>query len=162
MERNSDCLDSLGQLKTELTGRVLILGIGNTLRSDDGLGSILAKRIKDKTPYIVYDSNLSPENYLGKIIRDNPEVVLMVDAVDFGGGAGEFRVFQGDDIQSPQFFSTHNASLSLVVDYLNKNLKTKIIILAVQPKILAFGEELSSEVNKALEILTGWFLNGKN
>ena len=45
------------------------MGIGNTLRSDDGVGSLLATRLQDKTPYIVYDAGSSPENYLGKIIK---------------------------------------------------------------------------------------------
>jgi len=161
MEKNSDCLESLEQLRMQLNGRVLILGIGNTLRSDDGLGSILVKRIKDKVSYIVYDSNISPENYLGKIIKDNPDIVLMVDAVDFGGHPGDFKVFKGEEIEKLNFFSTHNSSLSLAIDYLKKSIKARIMILAVQPKVLVFGENLSPEVNKTLDILTGWFLNGK-
>jgi len=161
MERNSDCLESLEQLKRQLTGRVLILGIGNTLRSDDGVGSILAERIKGKVTYIVYDSNLSPENYLGKIIKDNPDIILIVDAVDFAGKPGDFKFFKGEEVGKLNFFSTHNSSLSLAIDYLKKSIKARIMILAVQPKVLVFGEALSPEVNKTLDILTGWFLNGK-
>jgi hydrogenase 3 maturation protease len=162
MERSFNSFDSLGFIKENLNAKVLILGIGDTLRSDDGVGSLLARRLEGRTPYIVYDSNLSPENYLGKIVKDKPQIVLLVDAVDFGGRPGEFRVFESGDIVSPQFFSTHNASLSLVIDYLKANLVARIILLAVQPKVLDFGESLSTEVNKTLETLTGWFLNGKD
>ncbi len=160
MEKNSN-LDTLAHLKLHLSGRVLVLGIGNTLRSDDGIGSLLASRIQDKIPYIVYDSGASPENYLGKIIKDKPDTILLIDAVDFGGEAGEVRVLEGEDIQTINFFSTHDASISLAISYLKNSLKeAAIIILAIQPEILAFGDKLSPQISKALSKLEGWFLNG--
>ena len=144
--------------KLHLSGKVVILGIGNTLRSDDGVGSILVTRIQGKVPYIVYDGSLSPENYLGKIIKDKPDIILLIDAVDFGGEAGEFKVFEGEDIQTVNFFSTHDASISLAISYLKNSLKAvDIMILAIQPKILAFGDQLSPEITKTLDKLERWF-----
>lgn len=149
----------LNHLKGHLSGKVVILGIGNTLRSDDGAGSILANRIQGKVPYIVYDAGTGPENYLGKIIKDNPETVLLVDAVDFGGKPGEYRVLEADELKTANLFSTHNASLSLAINYLQNNLKTDIIILIIQPKIIFFSEGLSKEVGDSLAKLESWFLN---
>ena len=161
MEKNSETQAALGHLKFHLTGKVVIVGIGNTLRSDDGVGSILATRIQDKVPYIVYDASASPENYLGKIIKDKPDTVLLIDAVDFGGAAGEIKVLEGEDIQTVNFFSTHDASISLAISYLKNSLKAVgIFILAIQPKVLAFGDRLSPEITKALERLEGWLING--
>lgn len=160
MERNSD-QETLGHLKLHLKGKVVILGIGNTLRSDDGIGSILATRIQGKVCYIVYDGSASPENYLGKIIKDSPDVILLVDAVDFGGQAGEIRMLEGEDIQTVNFFSTHDASISLAISYLKNSLKTvDIIILAIQPKVLVFGDKLSPKIENRLEKLEEWFING--
>ena len=157
MEKNSN-LESLEHLKLHLKGKVVIVGIGNTLRSDDGIGSLLAARLEDKTPYIVYDAGASPENYLGKIIKDKPDAILLIDAVDFAGAAGEFRMLEGGDIQTVNFFSTHDASISLAISYLKNSLKAvDIIILAIQPKILAFGDQLSPPVSATLEKLAGWF-----
>src|SRR5512137_80861 len=127
-------MDDLEHLKAHLKGKAIILGIGNTLSSDDGLGSILASRIKDKVPYLVYDSGSSPENYLGKIIEEKPNIVVMIDAVDFGARPGEFRVLDSDEIKTVNLFSTHNASLSLAINYLQNNLKLDIIVLGIQPK----------------------------
>jgi len=160
MERNSDS-DALAHLKLHLAGKVLILGIGNTLRSDDGIGSILVSRIQGKVPYIVYDGSSSPENYLGKIIKDKPDTILLIDAVDFGAEAGEIRLLEGDDIQTVNFFSTHDASISLAISYLKNSLKAvSIFILAIQPKILAFGDKLSPQISEALEKIESWFING--
>lgn len=147
----------LEHLKSHLSGKVVILGIGNTLRSDDGAGSILASRIKEKAPYTVYDAGESPENYLEKIIKDKPDNIVIIDAVDFGGKAGEFRLLDAADVKTANLFSTHNASITLAINYLQSHLKVDIIILIIQPKSIAFGENLSPEVSETLTELEVYF-----
>jgi len=154
-------MDKLEHLKLHLSGKVIVLGIGNTLQSDDGVGSVLAARLKDKVPYIVYDSGSSPENYLGRIIKDKPDTIVIIDAVDFQAKPGEFDIFEGSDIKTINFFSTHDASISLAINYLQSSLTVDIIILAIQPKRVVFGENLSQEVNKTLNNLEDWFLSAK-
>jgi hydrogenase 3 maturation protease len=121
------------------------------------VGSLLASRIKDKVPYTVYDAGPGPENYLGKIIKEKPENVVIIDAVDFGGKPGEFRVVDGEEIKTTNLFSTHNASISLTINYLQNNLKVDIITLIIQPKSIAFGENLSPEITETLNKLEKWF-----
>jgi len=147
----------LEHLRLHLQGKVVILGIGNNLRSDDGAGSLLASRIKDKVPYIVYDAGPNPENYLGKIIKDHPDNIVIIDAADFGGRPGEVRELEGDEIKTVNLFSTHNASLSLTINYLKNDLSADIIILAIQPGSISFGDSLTPEVKKALDNLEEWF-----
>jgi hydrogenase 3 maturation protease len=147
----------LAHLKAYLQGKVVILGIGNTLRSDDGAGSILASRLKGRVGYSVYDAGVSPENYLGKIIKERPKNIIIIDAFDCGLKPGEFRVLEPEDIKSVNFFSTHNASLALTINYLQNNLQADIIILGIQPKQLSFGGMISPEVEKTLEQLEVWF-----
>ena len=150
-------MQDLDHLLEHLKGKVVICGIGSTLRSDDGIGSLLASRLGGKVPYIVYDAGSSPENYLGKIIKDKPDTVVLVDAVDFGGSPGEFRVVEPEDIQTVNFFSTHNASISLAINYLKADLKAIIIVLIIQPKSINFGDTMSEEVSKTLDMLEEWF-----
>jgi len=95
----------LEHLRAHLSGKAVILGIGSTLRSDDGIGSILASRIQGKIPHIVYD-----------------------------------------------------ASISLIINYLQNSLLADIIVLMIQPKVLNFGDKLSPELDKTLNILENWFL----
>jgi hydrogenase 3 maturation protease len=135
--------------------------MGNTLRSDDGIGSLLARRIKDRVPYTVYDTGTNPENYLEKIVKEKPDTIVIIDAVDFGGTAGEFRAVEGEDLKTTNLFSTHNTSLSLAINYLQNNLKVDIIILIIQPKKISFGEGLSPEVDKTLKNLADWFYGAK-
>jgi len=148
----------LEHLKSHLQGKVVLLGIGNTLRSDDGAGSLLASRLKDKVPYIVYDAGANPENYLGKIIKDNPDNIIIVDAADFAGKPGEIRLLEGQELKTSNLFSTHNASISLTINYLQSSIGADIIILIIQPKSTVFGDSLSPQVDNAVKTLTEWFL----
>ena len=147
----------LDHLKSHLQGKVIILGIGNTLRSDDGAGSILASRIKDSVPFLVWDAGLNPENYLNRIIKEKPDTLVIIDAGDFGGKAGELRIVEADGIKTANLFSTHNASLSLLINYLQSNIKTNIIVLIIQPKTIALGDTLSPEVSAVLNNLQNFF-----
>jgi len=147
----------LEHLKSHLQGQVIVLGIGNTLRSDDAVGSILASRIKDKVPYTVWDAGVSPENYLEKIIGEKPDTVLLIDAADFGGKPGEYRVLESQDLKTANLFFTHNASVSLLINYLQSSFKVDIIILIIQPKFVGFGDTLSEEVARSSDELEEWF-----
>ena len=147
-------------LKEHLKGKVILLGIGNTLRSDDGVGSILAQRLNNKVKFKVFDAGPSPENYLEKIIKENPGTVVIADAVDFGAKPGEVSLLEGKDITTVNFFSTHNSSISLVINYLQSRLAADIIILAIQPATLVFGDTLSPAIEKTLAQLEDWFLKG--
>jgi len=148
----------LEHLKAHLTGKVVILGIGNTLRSDDGIGSLLASRLKDKLSFIVYDAGVSPENYLGKVDKDKPDNLVIIDAVDFGGKPGEFRAVDGEGIKTTNLFSTHNASLSMLINFLQSNSKMDIIVLIIQPKTIVFGDKLSPEITETLVKLESFFM----
>jgi hydrogenase 3 maturation protease len=147
----------LGHLKSHLNGKVIILGIGNTLRSDDGAGSVLVSRIKDSVPFLVWDAGVSPENYLNRIIKEKPDNLVIIDTADFGGKAGELRVVEADGIKTSNLFSTHNASLSLLINYLQSHIKTDIIVVIIQPKTIALGEALSPEVSATLNSLRDFF-----
>jgi hydrogenase 3 maturation protease len=151
-------MNILEHLKEHLQDKVVILGIGNTLRSDDGAGSILSSRIKGRVPYIVYDCAESPENYLGKVGKDSPDTLLLIDALDFGAQPGEFNIYEASDIQAINFFSTHDASMSVLINYLQSKVRSDIIILGIQPKSTSFGENLSPEVTQTLNKLEEWFI----
>lgn len=153
----------LDHLKLHLAGKAIVMGVGNTLRSDDGFGSLLAQRLKDKVPFAIFDAGVSPENYLEKIIKEKPDNLVIIDAADFGGKPGELRVLEAEEVRAANLFSTHNASISLTINYLQSNIKVDIIVLVVQPKTIRFGDQLSPEIERSLEQMEIWFHEaGKN
>ncbi len=142
-------------LDTETT----ILGIGNPLRGDDGFGSILAKRLKGKTKAEVLDVETSPENFLGKILENKPKMILILDCADFGAKPGQIKLFNYSEFRDLKFYSTHNISLNLFINFLLKEKIKNIMVLVVQPKEIKFKRGLSKEVSLALKNIEKELLN---
>jgi hydrogenase 3 maturation protease len=140
--------------------RLVIIGIGNLLKNDDGLGVVTVKKLQGKTTnnILLIDCGTVPETYVGPIRKFNPSHVLMIDAAELGSKPGTVRFVFPDEIQGLTI-STHTLPLNVFADYLKKETNTKIALLAVQPKNLDFGESLSSEVLGAVKSLSNTILD---
>ncbi len=130
----------------------MILGVGNTLRGDDGIGPVLIRNLQGKVGCGLLDCGETPENYLQKIIDFRASTIIIVDAADWGGPPGEIRQIRLEEISNPSF-SGHTASLGLSLDYLRAYLRARIIIIGVQSGKREFLDPLSPEAKRALEIL---------
>ena len=151
----------LQALKDKLKGRVVLLGVGNRIRGDDAAGpeliEILKKRPPDKGKEIfLFDGGELPENYLIPIANLKPNLVIIVDAVDFGSRPGTVKLFPIRQIPQGSF-STHRLSLRFLGSYLEKEIQAKIFVLGIQPKSIKLEEKLSPEVKKALRDLADFF-----
>jgi len=134
-------------------GRVVVVGIGNTVRSDDGAGAAVALRLKADHPDVVFDAGPAPENYIAPIRRSRPSAVLLVDAADFGGAPGEIRTARSDDVEG-LMMGTHAAPLSMFMRVLNAETGADVRLVAVQAANTGFGETLSAEVADAVDSVT--------
>lgn len=131
--------------------KVVILTVGNILRRDDGFGQLVAQKLKEKMGAVpIFDGGEAPENYLGKILGHHPEIVLIIDTVDFNGNPGGVRIF-GQDELSHRDFSTHGLSLKLAMEYLNNRGVKEVKLIGIQPKDTKLGEGLSKEVEQSLD-----------
>jgi hydrogenase 3 maturation protease len=140
------------QLK-KIRGRsILVIGIGNTLKGDDGAGCIVCQQLKDTFSERVIDAGTVPENYIGPIIEKRPEVLVVVDAIDFGGSAGQIKIFKPEELSSVAI-STHTLSPRLFVDVVCESIPTAVWFVGIQPGQTALGEGLSAEVEKAVGVV---------
>ncbi|MEW6687006.1 MAG: hydrogenase 3 maturation endopeptidase HyCI [Candidatus Edwardsbacteria bacterium] len=150
-------------LKQKRNSKILIIGIGNELRGDDGFAPQLIKRLERKVhpaynlcarvKVDLLDCGDVPENFTGKIIDINPDTLILLDALDFGEKPGEIGLFRPSELKEKGFVSTHGMSLHLFLDYIIGHIKPEVLILGVQPKQLEFGSGLSDEVKEAIDIL---------
>ena len=136
-------------------GKIIIMGIGNRLRKDDGIGPFiiekLRKKIKEK---ILIDAGETPENYLEFIISKKPEELIIIDAADFGEIPGKWRVFTEEDIRREKIrsFSTHSIPLSLWIELLKRELPNlKVKLIGIQPQETDFGEGISDILKKKVK-----------
>ena len=151
-------------LKEKLKGKVVIVGIGNILRGDDGAGPELIKSLKFKvrsseknhelsTPnhqLCLIDTGSVPENFLQKIVGERPDVILLVDTINLGKPAGSVEIIKAENLKE-ESFSTHNASLKLTIAYLKKETGTDLFLLGLQPKNIGFGQKISPEVEESVK-----------
>lgn len=131
---------------------LIVLGVGNILKGDDGVGSILASELKKEFPDIVYDCGVSPENYISKCANSEAKNVLIVDALAFGGKPGEIIFTTGENIKKVPIPTTHGPTLQLVIEIL-RSMGKGIYILGIEPKSCEMDKPLSEEVKEAYENL---------
>ena len=99
--------DVIELLKPGSNGPLLVITVGNRLRSDDGVAPYIAECAKrPKNGIIILDAGERPEDILWKAIEVRPESVVIIDAADFGGEPGEVRAIPEEFIpENP--ISTH-------------------------------------------------------
>jgi hydrogenase 3 maturation protease len=149
MGTDPQLLESLARWRDS---RVVILGIGNTLKGDDAAGSLLCERLSGQVPARVIDAGPVPENYIGPILAAWPDVLFIVDAVDFGGRPGQIRVCTPDEIHAFTF-STHALSLHLSIDLIRREKNVEVRVIGIQAGRMKLGAPLSPAVQEAVETL---------
>ncbi|MCK4352225.1 hydrogenase maturation protease [candidate division WOR-3 bacterium] len=85
-----------------------------------------------------------PENYISPIVDTNSDLIIIVDAVDFGDKPGTIKVFSPDEIDSCSL-STLTLSLTHFIEQLKRETHAKIFILGIQVNSCKFGEPLRGE-----------------
>jgi hydrogenase 3 maturation protease len=132
--------------------RLVVAGVGNRLRGDDGVGVEMASRLAGKLPQetMVLDCGTVPENYLGPISRFQPSHILFMDAADLGLRPGSIRLIMPEQITGLNI-STHNLSMSVLTEYLRGQTRAEVAFLVIQPKKTGFGEGLSPEVSDSVK-----------
>jgi hydrogenase 3 maturation protease len=143
--------DAIADLVGALAERVCVLGLGNRDRGDDAAGPRLIDLLRGRVPFPCWDAGPAPENFLEKVASERPDVVLLVDAADFGGIPGEIRVLDPDELAGT--ISTHCGSLGLVADYLRARTSARVCLVAVQAVSTRPGQAISPEVAGAVRVL---------
>ena len=127
---------------------IVVVAVGNELRSDDRAGLYFGKLLERSSSVTVITGGDSPEHVTGIIIKARPEVIIVVDALDFGAHPGDMRCFDADDLDETGV-STHG-TLKPFVSYLRLQTGSRIYILGIQPKTLELGGGLSPEVAEGI------------
>jgi hydrogenase 3 maturation protease len=130
-----------------------VVGIGNTLRGDDGFGPRMLERLEGKVSARLLDVGEVPESYIGRLLEQKARTILVLDAADIGEAAGTVTILEADDLVGCNV-STHQMSLELFFRYLRENSHADVFALGVQPKQISLGSEMSPEVESTAGILS--------
>lgn len=134
----------------------LILGIGNTLYGDDGLGVRVAEELAQQrlpTGVVVEIAGLNGVDLVIKM--DGWQRVILIDAVQMGAKPGTWRRFKPEDVRliaEGQGFSLHESGVASALELAQAlgKLPPEVIIYGMEPQILEVREELSPVVQAAI------------
>ena len=146
----------LNKLLNNPPGKILFVGIGNVLKSDDGVGVYICNRIIPSNYISTLIVEVSIENYIGKINKSSASLLILTDCVELGKYPGYWDLLPAEELIDLTFH-THNISLKKISELFNM----PVWILGIQPGNTSFGEELTHEIKNTAENIIN-LINQKN
>lgn len=138
----------------------VVLGVGNTLMRDDGIGVIAVRHLEKRNDarFSCLDGGTLGHLLLGYVYQTRPLIVL--DAAQMNVTPGTVRVFENEEMDSflntYSHSSVHEVGLSDLVDMarITGHLPHKRALIAVQSECTDWGTELSPSVSKSIPLIS--------
>lgn len=150
-------LDMTSISRILLIVKMLLCGMGNKSRGDDGFGSYIVENIQETDCLRKIDCTLFPENYLNKMVSENPDLIIFLDAVK-RQDSQTVLLKDGEILKNnPISVSTHNLPFSAIYQFLKANTQAEIWFLGVKPssfeKMSAATKTVAKKIINAFDFL---------
>lgn len=134
--------------------RTAVIGIGNPMMSDDGIGPRVVSEFEDPVRGVDLIDMGTGGMQLVHVLAVYDSVVI-VDSAEMGLSHGEFRLFSPDEVVSlkkTRAYSLHDWDLLRSIEISRElgEAPQSIRILAVQPASVDMGHGLSPEVERGI------------
>ena len=139
----------------------LVLGVGNLLLSDEGVGVHVIERLLAEYQ-VPEEVQVLDGGTLGLDLLyylEGVENLLIIDAVDMDGKPGELMRMEGDEV--PAFItmkmSPHHIGIPdmLAAAKLKGCYPRNVVLWGIQPDLLELGTELSPVIDAKVDVLVG-------
>jgi len=130
---------------------VVVAGLGNEYRRDDGAGPVAAARIAGRTPAHDVGPVVDPLDLLGR--WDTADLAIVIDAVRSGSPPGTVHVLElPEGNTGPGVTSTHGISLAGVLRLAQAvgRAPARVIVVGIEGADFSDGSGLSPAVDGAL------------
>ena len=142
--------------------RIAIIGLGNSLRRDDGIGVIILESLLNNCKHQAIDYfNFGIASFDLMHRLQDYDVALLIDGIAAGLLAGELKIFDLEEAafskeDSPKtMVSSHELNLKDIFRLTRDlKIKTKIFVAGIQVQDVSFGESLSEPLKKNLGQIT--------
>jgi hydrogenase maturation protease len=138
----------------------LVIGIGNTLRGDDGVGVVVAQQLAAQQPspdlQVIVCQQLTPE--LTALISQAEQVIFVDASVNISAGAVQVTPL---DPENARALATHHmapAALLMAAKVLY-GAQPRSVLVAIGAQHFGYGEQLSAAVASALPRATQLILS---
>jgi hydrogenase maturation protease len=140
---------------------ILVLGIGNVLLTDEGVGVRALKELERRYTFSENVELLDGGTAGIELLRHirNRDYLIIIDCMTWNQDPGTVMRVEGDDV--PAAFRTrispHQLGLSdlLAAAMLTDELPKKLVLFGVEPESIDIGLDLTNTVEASLEKLTG-------
>lgn len=138
---------------------ILVLGIGNVLLGDEGVGVRVVEGLREMHHDLLTDVNLMDGGTLSFSLTGDIEeasAFVVIDASTLGESPGSMRVMEGvvmdEFLQTHRHRSVHEVGLMdlLAMAQATGNLPERRALVAIQPQSIDWSETLSEPVAKAV------------
>jgi hydrogenase maturation protease len=135
--------------------RILVAGVGNVLRTDDGFGPAVAGRLGDLPEGVdVIETGIGGIALLQEILTGYDGLVV-IDAVDRGASPGTVFVIEpeiDDPVHVPDIHLANPRRVLMMAKAMGA-LPDRVVIIGCQPaEIDELGEQLTEDVQRAVDI----------
>jgi hydrogenase maturation protease len=161
MKKNNNYTTNLSDVFEDKTNKILILGIGNYLMGDEGIGVHIAQKMEqmELPDYIdVLDGGTGGFFLMG--VFDEYGKVIFVDATMDGQPAGTIKVIKPKFASDfPKSLSVHDVGLKDMIEalYLQENFAelhlVTISIKEIHPMVVGLTEPVEKCLPKAIETI---------
>lgn len=149
---------------------ITVVGVGNTIMTDDGFGVRAAEALQQMTDYPDFVQILDGGT-LGMDLMPyiaGSKKLLFIDAINIEAPAGSYHQFTGDELNAyfKDKISVHDLGLNdmLAVLKVTGEPVEEVIVIGVTPEIVTMGLELTEKIAakvpetaaKAKEIVDKW------
>jgi len=138
--------------------RLLVIGLGNVLRTDDGIGSRLAQALAEQRwpPAVRIIDAGTPGLALLDLLEDAGHAVI-IDACDLGSPPGTVRVFTPDEVRGKSEgarLDVHSADVLGTLRLAEElGIHLTVTLVGIQPERIEPGTELSPALSQAFPAL---------
>lgn len=142
--------------------RTVVLGLGNPIMSDEGIGPAIIKRFVDRAdeyPGIQFvDVGTGGFSLLYHL--EGADKVVFVDCAKMGEDPGVMRRFTCDEVQTVKrlaHFSLHEGDLLTLIDKAKElgQCPDEIVIFGIQPELVDFGLALTEPLSCRMDHYVG-------
>lgn len=136
--------------------KTLVLGVGNTLLSDEGAGVHALEFLKSR--YSIPDTRFLDGGTLSFTLAGavaEATNLIILDAAEIGMDPGSFRVFEGaelDDYLLSGCRSVHEVGFADLLDVtrLQRDMPENYALIGIQPEAIGWGDRPGEKVREAI------------
>jgi len=136
----------------------VVIGIGNPDRGDDGVGRVLARRLRARAASGIQVRECDGEATGLMTAWEGAEVVVLVDACRGAGPPGSIHTFEATEIEASgsgvlRHASTHSFGVAAAIGLARAlvRLPPRLVLYAIEGRSFREGAGLSPEAERAVD-----------